>query len=102
MKDVALASVREHVKSQLKYGEYYAGGKWNRVNLESVEVMSNGRVSAGFFIPSGGTTIVVTGVRLCDGAGNVWTEAQTQLIREPNIESLYYSMRINIFTESGE
>jgi len=101
-----LARKRNQVKNEIRYAEYQVSGVWHRTDIQTAQILSDGRVEIVFLIDHTiAGNITVTGVRLYDYNGDLVGSKVTSITRADATEGISYTVRFRIFqvveNESG-
>lgn len=92
-----LTRIRNRVKNEIRYAEYQVSGTWHRVDIQTAQILSDGRVEVVFVIDHTiAGNITVTGVRLYDFNGELIGSKTTSITREDATEGISYTVRFKI------
>jgi len=93
----ALDSLRRHLKQSIAYAQYKAGGRYYRADIQSAEVLADGRISVTFIIDhTVAGDITVTEVQLYDHSGRLWASKPECITRAANQEGIWYRFRFTV------
>lgn len=93
-----LTSLRKRVASDVSYAQYKVGNSWYKSQIESAQVLSDGRIEVKFVIDhtvSG--NITVTGIELYDHNGARIGSRTVSITRADATEGILYLCRFNLF-----
>jgi len=89
---------RTRIMNEIRYADYKVGSAWHRTNIQTKQILSDGRVEVVFVIDhTVAGNITVTGVRLYDENGDMVGEKSTSITREDATEGISYTVRIKLF-----
>lgn len=93
-----LVRLRTRVMREIRYAEYKVGSTWHRTDIQTAQILSDGRVEVVFVIDhTVAGNITVTGVRLYDANGDKIGEKATSITRADATEGISYTVRIKLF-----
>lgn len=93
-----LAKERKRVKDDVSYARYKVGSTWYQADIQSAEILSDGRVEVTFTIDhtvSG--NITVTGIELYDRNGTRIASRTVSITRAAATEGIKYVCRLSLF-----
>ena len=89
---------KTQLMNEIRYATYKVGSAWYRAEIQSAQILSDGRIEVVFVIDhtvSG--NITVTGVRLYDKNGALIGSKTTSITREDATEGISYTVRFRLF-----
>ena len=93
-----LGRLRTRVMKEIRYAEYKVGSTWYRTDIQTSQILSDGRVEVVFVIDhTVAGNITVTGVRLYDENGEKIGEKTTSITRADATEGISYTVRFRLF-----
>ena len=93
-----LARKRQQIMQEIRFAEYKVGTTWHRTDIQTSQILSDGRVEVVFVIDhTVAGNITVTGVRLYDKNGDKVGEKVTSITREDATEGIAYTVRFKLF-----
>ena len=85
-----LTRKKQQLMSEIRYAEYKVGNTWHRTDIQTAQILSDGRVEVVFVIDHTiAGNITVTGVRLLDYNG--------ALVGSKTTEGISYTCRFRLF-----
>ena len=96
----ALTALKNCIKNNIAYAQYKVNGLYHKADIQSAEILSDGRVAITFLIDhtvSG--NITVTEVQLYDHNGSLWANKSESITRSSVQEGILYRFAFTI-TES--
>ena len=93
-----LTKERTRVKNDVAYAKYKVGSTWYQADIQSAEILSDGRVEIRFTIDhtvSG--NITVTGIELYDHNGTRIASKTVSITRSNATEGIMYVCRLSLF-----
>lgn len=99
--DTAITGIKNHILSTLAYAQYRAGGKWTKIDIEKVYVMTDGRVAVTIFFDENAPD-EITGIRLYDRSGSIWASGDVDINKTTYPEGIRYRLAIKITQEEIE
>ena len=93
-----LTRKKQQLMSEIRYAEYKVGNPWHRTDIQTSQILADGRVEVVFVIDHTiAGNITVTGVRLLDYNGNLVGSKTTSITREDATEGISYTCRFRLF-----
>ena len=93
-----LTRKKQQIMNEIRYAEYKVGNTWYRTDIQTAQILSDGRVEVVFVIDHTITgNITVTGVRLYDRNGDLVGSRTTSITRADATEGISYACRFNLF-----
>lgn len=93
-----LARKKTQIMNEIRYAEYKVGNTWYRTDIQTAQILSDGRVEVVFVIDHTiAGNITVTGVRLYDRNGDLIGSKTTSITRADATEGISYTCRFNLF-----
>lgn len=97
LSDIALNSIREHLKGSIAYAEYKVGSTYYKAEIQSAQVLLDGRIAITFIIDhTVAGDITVTEVRLYDHNGQLWASKAESITRKAAQEGILYRFRFTV------
>lgn len=98
--ETALNSMRNHLKDSIAYAQYKVNDKYYRSEIETAELLSDGRIAITFIIDHTiAGDITVTEVQLFDRNGVLWASKAESITRKDAQEGILYRFRFTIIEE---
>jgi len=89
---------KQQMMNEIRYAEYKVGDTWHRTDIQTAQILSDGRVEVVFVIDHTiAGSITVTGVRLYDRNGELVGSKTTSITREDATEGISYTCRFRLF-----
>lgn len=96
----ALDSLRKYLKNSIAYARYKVGNTYYDAEIQTAEVLNDGRVSITFVIDhTVAGNITVTEVQLYDRNGKMWANKAESITRRDAQEGVLYRFRFTIVEE---
>lgn len=93
----ALRSLRNHLKEAIAYAKYKVGSTYYQADIQSAEVLADGRIAITFIIDHTVTgNIKVTEVQLYDHNGQLWVSKAESITRAADQEGILYRFRFTV------
>lgn len=93
-----LGRLRSRVMQEIRFAEYRVGNTWYRTDIQTKQILSDGRVEVVFVIDhTVAGNITVTGARLYDYNGDLIGSKITSITREDATEGISYTVRFRLF-----
>ena len=93
-----LTRKKQQMIHEIRYAEYKVGSTWHRTDIQSAQILADGRVEVVFIIDHTITgNITVTGVRLLDHNGSLIGSKSTSITRADATEGISYTCRFRLF-----
>lgn len=93
-----LSRKRTQIMREIRYAEYKVGSTWYRTDIQTSQILADGRVEVVFVIDHTiAGNITVTGVRLYDANGDKIGEKTTSITRADATEGIAYTVRFKLF-----
>ena len=93
-----IAKERKRIKDDVSYARYKVGSTWYQADIQSAEILPDGRVEVTFTIDhtvSG--NITVTGIELYDRNGTRMAGRTVSITRAAATEGIQYVCRLSLF-----
>ncbi len=95
--NAALYSLRNHLKESIAYAQYKAGDKYYRTDIQTAEVLADGRIEITFIIDhTVPGNITVTETQLYDHNGHLWARKAESIARAAEQEGILYRFRFSV------
>lgn len=96
----ALSSMRKYLKNSIAYARYKVGKNTYRADIETAEILADGRVAITFVIDHTITgNITVSEVQLYDHNDVLWASKAESITRQDAQEGILYRFRFTIQEE---
>lgn len=93
-----LTRKKQQMINEIRYAEYKVGSTWHRTDIQSAQILADGRVEVVFIIDHTiAGNITVTGVRLLDLNGSLVGSKSTSITRADATEGISYTCRFKLF-----
>ena len=93
-----LTRKKTQMMNEIRYAEYKVGNTWHRTDIQTKQILSDGRVEVVFVIDHTiAGSITVTGVRLYDANGDLVGSKTTSITRADATEGISYTCRFRLF-----
>lgn len=89
---------KTQIMNEIRYAEYKVGNTWYRTDIQTKQILADGRIEVVFVIDNTVTgNITVTGARLYDKNGDLIGSKTTSITREDATEGISYTVRFGVF-----
>lgn len=101
-----LTRKKTQMMNEIRYAEYKVGSTWHRTDIQTAQILSDGRIEVVFVIDhTVAGNITVTGIRLRDRNGELVGSRDVSITRADATEGISYACRFRLFqvveNESG-
>ena len=89
---------KTQMMNEIRYAEYKVGSTWYRTDIQTAQILADGRVEVVFVIDHTiAGSITITGVRLYDRNGELVGSKDTSITRADATEGISYTCRFRLF-----